>query len=325
MFRSALPVVLHAVVLTAIVASSAPARAEDDPSRPISFIVPFAAGSGTDQLARAIGVSVSASAGVPVVVDNKAGGSGVIAAQAVARAAPNGYTALITTNTTHAANQHLYKKLPYDPVKDYTPVTLLSKGQMLLLVNPASPVKTVDDLIAAAKKTPGKLTFGSGSSSSRVGGELFRQMTGIDVIHVPYKSNPFAITDLIGAQIDYMFADTSTAIPQMKSGKLRAIATSGLQRVANAPEVPTIDESGVKGFDVSFWTAAYLPAGAPVELTQKLREWLQKAANGPEMASLQAISGTSTVISSGEELAAFQAAESTKWGKVIRAAGIVAE
>ncbi len=316
---------LAAALLAAALAHPGSARADDFPSRPITFVVPFAPGSGTDQLARAIGVSVGASSGVSVVVDNKAGGSGVIAAQAVARAAPNGYTLLITTNTTHAANEHLYKKLPYDPVKDFTPVTLLSKGQMMLLVNPASPVMTVAELIALAKKTPGKLTFGSGSSSSRVGGELFRQMTGIDVVHVPYKSNPFSITDLIGGQIDYMFADTSTAMPQVRSGKLRAIGTSGVRRVANAPEVPTIDEAGVKGFDVSYWTAAYLPAGVPEAVTQKLRAWLQKAAGGPEMAALQAVSSTETVISSGEELAAFQAAESTKWGRVIRAAGIVAE
>ncbi|MGE0311987.1 MAG: Bug family tripartite tricarboxylate transporter substrate binding protein [Lautropia sp.] len=323
--RAALGSLVSVLVATGAAATGTPARADDFPSRPITFVIPFAAGSGTDQLARAVAVSVGASAGVPVVVDNKAGGSGVIAAQAVARAAPNGYTVLITTNTTHAANEHLYRKLPYDPVKDFTPLTLLSKGQMLLLVNPSSASTSVADLIAAAKKTPGKLTFGSGSSSSRVGGELFRQMTGIDVVHVPYKSNPFSITDLVGGQIDYMFADTSTAIPQVRSGKLRALGASGAKRLANVPEVPTIDEAGVAGFDVSYWTAAYLPAGAPPAVAAKLREWLQKAAKGPELAALQAISGTETVVSSGDELAAFQASESRKWGTVIRAAGIVAE
>src|SRR5206468_174603 len=145
----------------------------------------------------------------------------------VAKAAPDGYTMLMTTNTTHAANEHLFKKLPYDPVKDFTPVTLLSKGHMLLLVNPSSPFKSVSDLVTAATKSPGKLNFGSGSSSSRVASELLKQMAGIDVVNVPYKSNPIAITDLLGGQIDFMFADSSTALPQVNSGKLRALAVSG--------------------------------------------------------------------------------------------------
>ena len=176
------------------------AQAQAFPSRPITFVVPFAAGSATDQLARALGQSLTSDTGQPVVVENKAGASGMIAAAAVAKAPADGYTVLITTNTTHAANEHLYKKLSYDPVKDFAPITALGKGGQVMVVNPASGFKTVADVIAEAKKSPGKLNFGSGSSSSRIAGELFQQMAGVQILHVPYKSNPNAITDQIDRQ-----------------------------------------------------------------------------------------------------------------------------
>jgi len=202
------------------------------PAKAITFVVPFAAGSATDQLARALGQSVSTDTRQPVVVDNKAGASGMIAAQAVAKAAPDGYTVLITTNTTHAANEHLYKKLPYDPVKDFAPVTGLGKGGQVLVVNASAPYKSVAELLAAAKKNPGKLSFGSGSSSSRMAGEMLKQLAGVDILHVPYKSNPLAITDLLGGQIDMMITDTSTGVPQIKAGKLRALGYSTQKRGA---------------------------------------------------------------------------------------------
>ncbi len=196
---------------------------------------------------------------------------------------------------------------------------------MLLMVNPASPVQSVGDLIAMAKKTPGKLNFGSGSSSSRVAGELFRQMTGIDVVHVPYKSNPLAITDLIGGQIDFMFADAPTALPQVNGGKLRPLAASGTQRLAAAASVPTVDEAGVKGYDMSYWTAVYLPAGAPAAVTQRLNAIFVKVSNSPEAKAFQANTSGETATSTPEGLARFQAAESLKWGRVIQAAGIQPE
>ena len=214
---------------------AAQSQAADYPAKPINFIVPFAAGSATDLLARALGQSVTADGKQSVIVDNKAGASGMIAAQHVAKAAPDGYTVLITTNTTQSANEHLYKKLPYDPVKDFAPVTGLGKGGQVLVVNSASAYKNVGELLAAAKKTPGKLSFGSGSSSSRVAGEMLKQLAGVDILHVPYKSNPLAITDLLGGQIDMMITDTSTGIPQIKSGKLRALGYSTRTRSAQLP------------------------------------------------------------------------------------------
>jgi tripartite-type tricarboxylate transporter receptor subunit TctC len=315
-------VALSAAVLAATVA---PAHAQQYPSKPITIVVPFGAGSGTDQQARSMAQALGTEYKVPVIVDNRAGASGFIAAQYVAKAAPDGYTVLMTTNTTHAANEHLFKKLPYDPVKDFTPVTLLSKGHMLLLVNADSPIKSVADLVAAAKKSPGKLNFGSGSSSSRVASELLKQMAGIDVVNVPYKSNPLAITDLLGGQVDFMFADAPTALPQVKSGKLRALAVSGNKRLAAVPALPTVEEAGVKGYDMSYWTAVYLPPGAPAAITQKLNEMMIKVSAAPAVVAYQNTTSGEAVTSTPEGLAQFQAAESQKWGQVIRAAGIQPE
>ena len=314
-----------ALAATLLALGTGGAQAQDYPSRPITIVVPFAAGSGTDQMARVMGQAISQEYKVTVLVDPKPGASGFIASQFVAKAPADGYTVLMTSNTTHAANQHLYKKLPYDPVKDFSPVALLSKGHMALLVNPASPIKTVGDLLAEAKRRPGKLSFGSGSSSSRVAGELLQQMSGIEVLHVPYKSNPFAITDLLGGQIDFMFADTSTAVPQINGGKLRALGVSGTKRLTSLPNIPTVDEAGVKGYDMSYWSAVYLPPNAPPAVVKKLNEMFAKAASAPGVQSLLAATSSSPSHSTPEGLATFQAEESLKWGRVIKAAGIQPE
>jgi tripartite-type tricarboxylate transporter receptor subunit TctC len=186
------------------------AAAQAYPAKPISIVVPYTAGSGTDQLARLMAQLLTTEYKVPVIVENKPGANGFIAAQFVAKAAPDGYTLFMTGSSSHAANEHLYKKLPYDPVKDFTPVTLVYKGYMVMLVNRSSPAKTVNDLIAMAKKAPGKLSFGAGSASGRIAAEMFRQSAGINAVHVPYKSNPPALTDLLGGQIDFMFTDAPT-------------------------------------------------------------------------------------------------------------------
>jgi tripartite-type tricarboxylate transporter receptor subunit TctC len=301
------------------------AIAQDYPSKTITIVVPFAAGSGTDQAARAFAQAITSEFKVPVIVDDRPGASGFLAAQYVAKAAPDGYTMLLTTNTTHAANEHLFKKLPYDPVKDFTPVALLSKGHMLLLVQPSSPVQSVGDLVAAAKKNPGKLNFGAGSSSSRVASEMLKQLTGTDMNFVPYKSNPMAITDLIGGQIDFMFADATTALPQVNGGKLRALAVSGSKRLAAAPKLPTVEEAGVKGYELSFWNAVYLPPKTPAAITNKLHDMLMKAETMPSILAFHNTTAGEVVTSTPEGLAAFQASESDKWGRIIRAARIQPE
>ena len=302
-----------------------PAAAQTYPAKPITFVVPFAAGSATDQLARALGNSITQATKQAVIVDNKAGASGMMAAQAAAKSPADGYTVLITTNTTHAANEHLYKKLTYDPVKDYAPVTGLGKGGQVLVVRPDAPYKTVADLIAKAKQAPGKLSFGSGSSSSRVAGEMFKQLTHTDILHVPYKSNPNAITDLLGGQIDFMITDTATGVPQVKGGKLRALGVSTTKRIALLPDVPTIDEAGVKGYDMGYWFAAYVPAGTPAPVVARLRELLVEGTKSSPAQGFYEGTGSDAWTTTPDELARFQVAESQKWGKVIKAAGIEPE
>ncbi|MDF3838922.1 tripartite tricarboxylate transporter substrate binding protein [Cupriavidus basilensis] len=312
------------IAAAALALLAGPAHAEF-PDKPIRFVVPFAAGSATDQLARAIGQAITVDAKVTVVVDNKPGANGFIAAGDVAKASPDGYTVLISTNTTHAANEHLFKKLPYDPVKDYAPLTALGRGGQIMVVNPQLPVNSVGDFIALAKKEPGKLSFGSGSSSSRIAGELFQQMAHVQLLHVPYKSNPLALTDLLGNQIQMMITDTATGLPQVKSGKLKALGVSGKARSPLAPNVPTIDEAGVKGYEMSYWFAAYAPARTPQPVVDKLNAMLVKAARSETAASFYQTTGTEVFTSTPAELARFQALESAKWGRIIKAANIQPE
>ena len=316
---------IRAITLATAMLGAAGVSAQTYPAKPISFVVPFAAGSATDQIARAIGQSVAEQGKQAVVIENKPGASGFIAAQAVAAAPADGYTVLITTNTTHAANEHLYKKLPYDPVKDFVPVTLLGKGGQIMIVNPKVPANTVMEFVALAKKQPGKLTFGSGSSSSRIAGELLQQMAGIDILHVPYKSNPLAITDLLGGQIDMMITDTTTGIPQVKAGKVRALGVTAVKRSALVPEIPTIDEAGVKGYEMGYWFAAYVPAKTPPAVVARLRDMMVAATKSESAKKFYESTGTDVATSSSDELAKFQAAESAKWGKIVKAAKIEAE
>jgi tripartite-type tricarboxylate transporter receptor subunit TctC len=315
----------RAALAVALLSLAASAFAQDYPSKGFTFVVPFAAGSATDQIARALGQSVSEQSKQSVIIDNKPGASGFLAAQQVAKAPFDGYTVLITTNTTHAANEHLYKTMPYDPVKDFAPVTLLGKGGQIMIVNPKVPANTVGEFVALAKKQPGKLSFGSGSSSSRIAGELLQQMAGIQILHVPYKSNPLAITDLLGGQIDMMITDTATGIPQVKGGKVRALGVTAKSRTPLAPEIPTIDEAGVKGYEMGYWFAAYVPAKTPPAAVKKLQEMLAAATRSESAKKFYESTGTEAVTSTPDELAKFQTAESLKWGRIIKAANIQPE
>ena len=314
-----------AAALSAAALCSPASQAQTFPDKPITFIVPFAAGSATDQLARALAQAVTLEAKVSVVVDNKPGANAFIDAQAAAKAKPDGYTVLIGTNTTHAANEHLYKKLPYDPVKDFEPLTLLGRGGQIMVVSPSLGVNSVAEFVKLAKSKPGKLTFGSGSSSSRIAGELFKQMAGAYIVAIPYRSNPPAITDLIGGQIDVMITDMATGLPQVKGGKLKALGVSTLQRSPLAPDVPTISEAGVKGYEMTYWFAAYAPAGTPAPIVARLNELLVKAAHSSTAANFYQSTGTEVTTTTPEELRKVQASESVKWGKIIQSAGIVPE
>jgi len=297
----------------------------DYPDKQFTFVVPFAAGSATDQLARSLGQEVTRITRQAVIVDNKPGASGFIGAEAVKKAPPDGYTVFITTNTTHAANEHLFKKIPYDPVKDYVPVTGLGKGGQIMIVNLNTPAKNVQEFIALAKSQPGKISFGSGSSSSRVAGEMFQQLAGVELLHVPYKSNPLAINDLLGGQINMMITDTATGLPQVKGGKVRALAVSTSKRSPLTPDLPTIDEAGVKGYDMGFWFAAYVPANTPPAVVNKLHDVLVEATKGAAMQNFYTTTGTDPFTTTPAELGKFQVAESEKWKTIIKKAGIEPE
>lgn len=318
--------ILSSTLLLAALAIASPALAQASyPSKPIKFIVPFAAGSATDTVARVVGDYVSKDLKQPVVVENVAGGSGVIAAQKVAQAEPDGYTLLISTNTTHAANQSMLKKLPYDAVKDFETVTLLGTIPMALVINPSVPAKNVKELIAYAKANPGKLSFGAGSSSSRIGVEMFKVMTGTDIVHVPYKSNPQAVTDLLGGQVQLMIADVSTTLPQAAAGKVKALGVSTKGPSPVAPGLPTIASEGVPGYEITAWFAAWLPAKTPAPIADRLQKAMAGAVADKEIVSRLMTAGIEPKSSSRKELADFVGSETEKWAKVVKAAGIEPE
>jgi tripartite-type tricarboxylate transporter receptor subunit TctC len=312
-----------ALALAATILAALPAAAQTYPTRVIKFIVPFAAGSATDALARITGEHVAKTLGQSVIIENVAGANGVLAAQNVARAEPDGHTVLITTNTTHGANQSLMKTVPYDAQASFEPVTKLGTITLALITNPSVPAKTVQELIDHAKANPGKLTFGYGSSSSRIAGEMLRTMGGLDIRPVPYKSNPQAITDLLGGQIDIIFADISTTMPQVKAGKAAGLAVSTAKRSTLAPELPTMAEAGVKGYDLAAWFAAFVPAGTPKPVVEKLRDALVAAVKATHDKLLA--SGIEPETSTPEELKTFVGAEIRKWADIVKAAGIQPE
>jgi tripartite-type tricarboxylate transporter receptor subunit TctC len=301
---------------------SPPLSAQAYPSKQLTFIVPFIAGSATDQQARVIAQGITESTGIPVIIDNKVGASGFIAAQAVASSAPDGYVVLVSTNTTHAANEHLFKKLPYDPVKDFEPVTALNKGSQILIVNKNFPANNVKELIALAKKNPGKYTFGSGSSSSRLAVELFQQMAGIQLLHVPYKSSPLAINDLIAGNIDLMIVDAPNSLAQIKANNVRGLAVSGSSRNPLAPELPTIAEAGLPGYDMSYWTAAWVPAKTPKAIVDKLNQLMVAASKLDPAQKFYTSTGSERYTTTPDGLAKFQASETNKWGLIVKEAKI---
>jgi tripartite-type tricarboxylate transporter receptor subunit TctC len=306
-----------------LAASGAFAQGEAFPARAITIVVGSSPGSTTDGLARVIGAEITAATKVPVVVENKAGASGGIAAQAVARSAADGYTLFITTNTTQAANPHLFRKLAYDPVKDFAPVGALVKGYLLLVTNPRIPARNVTELSAIAKKQ--SLTFGAGSSSARVAAELFQQMTNTQLTYVPYKANPQAMVDLVGGQVDLMIVDLTTSLPQVKAGKLKALGVSSPKRSPLVPDLPTIAEAGLPGYEISYWNAVYAPAGTPAPVVERINALMQKAMAAEPVKRFVEQNGMEPFTSTPAELAAFQAAEYKRWGAVIKTAGIQPE
>ncbi len=295
------------------------------PSQSIKFVVPFAAGSATDTLARLLGHRVTAALGQNVVIENIAGGSGVIAAQNVIRSAPDGHTVFITSNTTHASNQSLLKKVPYDAIADFEPISKLGTITLALVGHPSVPANDVKSLIAYAKANPGKLSFGSGSTSSRIAGELLKTLAGIDMLHVPYKSNPQVVTDLLGGQISLFFGDVSTSLPPVRAGKLKGFAVSSLTRSSLAPDLPTLNEAGIPGYDLTAWFAAFVPAKTPKPVVDKLNAALREALADKDVAAKLLAAGIEPTASSPDELKAFVMSETRKWAKIVADAKIEPE
>jgi tripartite-type tricarboxylate transporter receptor subunit TctC len=305
--------------------SALAANAQAYPARPITIVIGSSPGSTTDGLARAMGAEITRETGQPVIVDSKAGASGGIAAQAVARSAPDGYTLFMTTNTTQAANPHLFRKIAYDPMKDFAPVSLLVKGYLLLVVNPSVKANSVQELIALARKEPGRLNYGEGSSSARVATELLEQMAGIELNHVPYKANPPAVIDLVSGQTDLMTVDLTTSLPQVKAGKLRALGVTSPSRSRLVPGVPTLAESGLPGYEASYWNALYAPAATPGAVVHRLNELVRHAMASEGVKRFVDQNGMEVALSTPEELGRFQQAEYERWGRIIRAANIQPE
>ncbi len=318
------PLAAAASALIALAAGTL-AHGEAYPSRPITIVIGATPGSTTDGLVRSIAQEINKETGQVVVIDNKAGANGIIASQYVAHAAPDGYTVFVTTNTTHASNPYMYKNLPYDPVKDFSPVTALVKGDLIMVVNPKVPATSVAELIALAKKNPGKLTFGAGTASARLSVEQFQQMTGTELLHVPYKANPQAVTDLLAGQVDMMIVDFTTTLPHVEAGKLKGLAVTSKKRSPLAPNLPTLDEAGVKGYEMSYWNAAYVPTKTPEPIVKRLNELLIHAMAKESVKSFVTRGGMEVYTTTPADMAKFQAAEAARWSGIIKRANIQPE
>jgi tripartite-type tricarboxylate transporter receptor subunit TctC len=299
-----------------------PAVAQDYPNKPIRIITAFGPGTATDIAARTVGQDIAVQTGQTVVIENKPGAEGQIAAQSAAAAAPDGYTLFFTTQTTQAINPHVYKSLAYDPVKSFAPVAGISLGAQIVMVRNDLPARTIQEFVALAKAQPGKMSFGSGNGSSRGGAELFRIKTGIDLLGVPYKTQPQAIADLLGGRIDIVFSDFTVGLPPVLDGRARGLAVTSKQRIPGLEQFPTVDESGVPGFEMWAWTAMYAPAGTPKPIIDKLNALVRQAAKSPAYLNLLKTSHGMSFVGSPEELAAFQATETSKWAEIVSTAGM---
>lgn len=315
---------LHKPLLAAAlaVAATGGTMAQAYPEKPIHIVVTFTTGGAPDILARLIGEKLTAAWGQPSVIDNKPGAGGNTGADSVAKAAPDGYTLVVGTVGTHSINGALYKKMPYDMVKDFTPITLLATTPNMLVVHNDVPARNLKDFIALGKKE-GKMTFASSGAgtSIHVSGELFKTMTGIQMEHVPYKGRAGAIPDLLGGRVTMMFDNMPSSLPLVKEGKLRALGVTSARRSAAAPDIPTIAEQGLPGFEAVSWFALFGPANMPKAVTDKLQAEVSRIIKSPEISKKLLEIGLEPAGGSAGELAAYQKAEIAKWAKVVKDSG----
>ena len=297
-------------------------RAQSWPPSRVNIIVPFPAGAATDITGRVVAEKLSQIWGQPATIDNKGGGNGLPAAEAAARARPDGLTLFLTSAMTHAVNPWLYDKLPYHPLNDFEPVSQFGRLPFVVLVRADSPLKTLGDLTALLKAEPGRHNFGAGSLPARVASELYRQLAGFDAVHIGYKSNPQAFPDLISGRLTFMTIDTTNGRLQVDGGKMRGLAITTLQRDPKLPQVPSSVEAGLPDFQLSTWTGFYAPKGTPRELIARIHRDIVTACNDAQLLARFDGLGGRPVTSSPEEFAAFTRSEIERWGKIIRSANI---
>ena len=308
-------------------AASAAGAAERFPVKPVRVVVPFPAGGSTDLIARQLGQRLTEGWGQPVLIDNRSGAGGVLGSEYVARAAPDGYTLVMGSVSTHAIIPHMNSQLPYDPIADFAAITEIARFPSMLLANPALPVKTVKELVALAKQRPGQLTFASNGNgtNSHLAGEMLQSAAGIEMLHVPYKGAAPGLSDVVAGHVTLMFTGVANGISFVKSGRLRPIAVASMERSPSLPAVPTIEESGVRGVDVTIWLGLWGPAALPPELVGRLNTDVTAALKSPQLRDLFAKQDAYAVGSTPAEFAARVRAELARWGKIVRAANIKPE
>lgn len=303
------------------------AQAQTYPTKPIRLVLGFPAGTNVDILARPVALRMSEALGQQVIVDNRPGATGLIANELVAKSAPDGYTLLVAPGSSLTSTPHLRIKMPYDSLKDFVPIAQMNSFPQVAIVNPGVPAKNVKELIALAREKPGVLTYGSSGvgSAFHLAGELFASMAKVKMLHVPYKGGNLALTDLIGGRIDVMFYSLAVALPQIKAGKVRAIAVTGLKHDALMPELPTVDESGLHGYDITGWHGFFAPAGTPREIVTRLNGAIGKILGTQEIRDLWASEGMEVVITTPEQFAQRMRADYEKYGRIVKAVGIKPE
>jgi tripartite-type tricarboxylate transporter receptor subunit TctC len=314
---------LRMAIACALALSSTAANAQGYPTRPITVIVPFGPGSATDTITRLISRNLAAVLNTKIIVENKAGMNGAIAGTYVARSIPDGYTLLMGTNSPLSAAPSLNKMISYDPMKDFAPLSRVGSYIIILAVHPSLPAQSLQELVAYAKANPGKLSFASGNTSGVVAGETFKSWAGIDLVHAPYRSAPPAMKDLMAGRVSMMFTDITIGLPHVKANRLRALATTRLERSTILPDLPTLNEAGVRGFDMDSWAGLFAPAGTPREIVVKLNTELRKIIDNPETKAKIAALGFEAFSSSPEELDAHVKVQLEKWTKMIKDAGIL--
>ncbi|HYC48121.1 MAG TPA: tripartite tricarboxylate transporter substrate binding protein [Burkholderiales bacterium] len=311
------------VAAALLAAHTGGAIAQAYPTKPVRMIVPFPAGGATDIVGRLIAQKLTESWGQQVIVDNRGGAGGTIGSDAAAKSAPDGYTMIVGTSSTHAIAPSLYTKLAYDPVRDFAPVTLIANATILLAVHPSLPAKNVKELIGLARKQPNALSFASSGNGgiSHLVGEHFKSLAGIQMLHVPYKGDTPALADLVGGQVHLMFGTAVSFLPHVKAGRLNALAVTNAKRSPIAPNAPTVAESGLPGFEALQWFGVFVPAGTPREIIARLNGEIVKAVRLPDVRERMTSLGAEVVGSTPEQFAAFQKADMAKWAKVVKQSG----